>query len=222
MCGRATNVILTPSAGCKGFARRSVTSVPAPNYRKAEQVRRIPGSSVSIGRSCRNFACWLPKIGLLLGIFHAPRTENAPYGYERFGAPSENPPYGYARKKKKPSTDDGQLFIKVALRSNVLYRFFFATGPPLRLRSRPPDSGFAGVLPRHCRHVIHAHLLGFWKLRNFLRPINASMKEATAKRPLLKDFIKLEINDFPVPADSGRSPQPAVALHINGFLKDFN
>ena len=149
---------------------------------KVEQTRRVPGSSVSIGMSCRNFACWLPKIGLLLGIFHAPRTENAPYGYERFGAPSENPPYGYARKKKKPSTDDGQMFIKVALRSNVLYRFFFATGPPLRLRSRPPDSGFAGVLPRHCRHVIHAHLLGFWKLQNFLRPINASMKEAKARR----------------------------------------
>ena len=166
VCGRATNVILAPSAGCKGFARRSVTSVPAPKRSKLWQVRRIPGSSVSIGRSCRNFACWLPKIGLLLGIFHAPRTENAPYGYERFGAPSENPPYGYARKKKKPSTDDGQLFIKVALRSNVLYRFFFATGPPLRLRSRPPDSGFAGVLRRHCRHATHAHLLGFWKLRS--------------------------------------------------------
>ena len=166
MCGRATNVILTPSAGCKGFARRSVASVPAPNSSKLEQGRRIPGSSVSMGRSCRNFACWLPKIGLLLGIFHAPRTENAPYGYERFGAPSENPPYGYARKKKKPSTDDGQLFIKVALRSNVLYRFFFATGPPLQLRSRPPDSGFAGVLWRHCRHAIHAHLLGLWKLRS--------------------------------------------------------
>ena len=133
---------------------------------KVAQSRRVPGSSVSIGMSCRNFACWLPKIGLLLGIFHAPRTENAPYGYERFGAPSENPPYGYARKKKKPSTDDGQLFIKVALRSNVLYRFFFATGPPLRLRSRPPDSGFAGVLRRHCRHATHAHLLGFWKLRS--------------------------------------------------------
>ena len=48
------------------------------------------------------------------------------------------------------------------------------------------------------------------------------MKEATAKRPLLKDFIELEINDFPVPADSGRSPQPAVALQIDGSLKDFN
>ena len=64
-------------------------------------------------------------------------------------------------------------------------------------------------------------LLGSWKLRNFLRLINASMKEATAKRPLLKDFIELEINDFPVPADSGRSPQPAVALQIDGFLKYF-
>ena len=146
---------LAPSAGCEGFARPSVTSVPA---RKAEQTRRIPGSSVSIGMLCRNFACWLPKIGLLLGIFHAPRTENAPHGYERLGAPSENAPHGYARKKKKASTDGGQLFTKVALRSNVFHRPFFATGPPLRLRSRPPDSGFAGVLPRHCRHVIHAHM----------------------------------------------------------------
>ena len=70
------------------------------------------------------------------------------------------------------------------LRSDPTFKiaFFFATGPPLRLRSRPPDSGFAGVLPRHCRHVIHAHLLGFWKLQNFLRPINASMKEAKARR----------------------------------------
>ena len=171
---------------------------------KLAQTRRVPGSSVSIGRSCRNFACWLPKIGLLLGIFHAPRTENAPYGYERFGAPSENPPYGYARKKKKPSTNDGQLFIKVALRSNVLYRFFFATGSPLRLRSRPPDSGFAGVLPRHCRHVIHAHLLGFWKLRNFLRPINASMKEATAKRHL-PVWIGLRLVLCPVPPPTSQS-----------------
>ena len=181
MCGRATNVILAPSAGCKGFARRSVTSVPARKADKAEQGGRVPGSSVSIGMSCRNFACWLPKIGLLLGIFHAPRTENAPYGYERLGAPSGKEVGEHTRKKNKASTDRGQLFTKVALRSNVFHRPFFATGPPLRLRSRPPDSGFAGVLPRHCRHVIHAHLLGFWKMRNFLRPINASMKEAKAK-----------------------------------------
>ena len=147
MCGRATNVILAPSAGCKGFARRSVTSVPAPKSSKREQTRRVPGSSVSIGMSCRNFACWLPKIGLLIGIFHAPRTENAPYGYERFGAPSENPPYGYARKKKKPSTGDGQLFIKVALRSNVFHHPNFASGPPLRLRSRPPDARDSATLP---------------------------------------------------------------------------
>ena len=159
MCGRATNVILAPSAGCKGFARRSVTSVPA---RKSWQSRaKYLSSRIKPDHHmlCRNFVCWLPKIGLLLGIFHAPRTKKGPYGYERLGAPSGKPPYGYARQGKKPSTDDGQLFIKVALRSNVLYRFFFATGPPLRLRSRPPDSGFAGVLRRHCRHVIHAHLL---------------------------------------------------------------
>merc|ERR1712023_297007 len=159
----------------KGLCAAPLRQFRRAKSRKAAQIIRIPGSSVSIGMLCRNFACWLPKIGLLLRIFHAPRTENAPYGYKRFGAPSENPPYGYARKKKKPSTDDGQLFIKVALRSNVLYRFFFATGPPLRLRSRPPDSGFAGVLPRHCRHVIHAHLLGFWKLRSLGRSVGRSL-----------------------------------------------
>ena len=146
VCGRATNVILAPSAGCKGFARRSVTSAWA---RKVAQTRaKDPSARIKPDHHmlCLNFACWLPKIGLLLGIFHAPRTENAPHGYERLGAPSENPPYGYARKKKKPSTDDGQLFIKVALRSNVLYRFFFATGPPLRLRSRPPDARDSATL----------------------------------------------------------------------------
>ena len=137
---------------------------------------------------CQNFMCWLPKIGLLSGIFHAPRTKQGPHGYQRLGAPSGKEVGVHARKTKKASTDGGQLFTKVALRSNVFHCSFFATGPPLRLRSRPPNSGFAEVLPRHCRHVIHAHLLGFWKLRNFLRPINASMKEATAKRHLLKDF----------------------------------
>ena len=82
----------------------------------------------------------------------------------------------WQRSKKKASKDGGQLFTKVALSSNIFHRPFFATGPPLRLQSRPPNSGFARVLPWHCRHVIHAHLLGFWKLQNFLRPINASMK----------------------------------------------
>ena len=135
----------------KGLRAAPLRQFRRANYGKLWQSGRVPGSSVSIGRSCRNFACWLPKIGLLLGIFHAPRTENAPYGYERFGAPSENPPYGYARKKKKPSTDDGQLFIKVALRSNVLNRFFFAFLAPKpalepspglpRLRDTPRHSG---------------------------------------------------------------------------------
>ena len=133
---------------------------------KAEQGGRIPGSSVSIGMSCRNFACWLPKTGLVLGIFHAPRTENAAHGYETLGAPSGQEVGEHARKKKKALTDGWQLFTKVALRSSVFHCPFFATGRLNRLRSRPPDSGFAGVLRRHCRHVIHAHLLGFWKLRN--------------------------------------------------------
>ena len=127
---------------------------------------------------CRNFVCWLPKAGLLLWILGAPRTEKGPSRYERLGAPSGKEVGEHVRKKNKTLQTGGQLFTKVALRSNVFFCHFFATGPLNRLRSRPPDSGFAGVLPRHCRHVIHAHLLGFWKLRNFLRPINASTKEA--------------------------------------------
>ncbi len=140
VCGRATNVILALSAGCKGFAHRSVTSVLA---RKSWQSgANYPSSRIKpdLHMLCRNFVCWLPKIGLLLWIFHTPRTENGPYGYERLGAPSGKE-VEHARKKKKASTDGGQLFTKVVLRSNVSTRFFFATGPPLRLRSRPPDSG---------------------------------------------------------------------------------
>ena len=141
MCGRATQVILAPSAGCKGFARPSVTSVPA---RKAEQVRRIPGSSVSIGMSCRNFACWLPKIGLLLRIFHAPRTENAPYGYERLGAPSEYAPHGYA-KKRKPRQMMASCSPK--LRSDPTFKLaFFCHGAPT-----PAPEPFPGL--RLCRGI---------------------------------------------------------------------
>ena len=50
---------------------------------------------------CRNFVCWLPKTGLLLWIFHAPRTENGPHGYERLGAPSGKEVGEHARKKKE-------------------------------------------------------------------------------------------------------------------------
>ena len=150
VCGRATNVILAPSAGCKGFARRSVTSVPAPNSSKLEQTRPVPGSSVSIGRSCRNFACWLPKIGLLLGIFHAPRTENAPYGYERFGAPSKNPPYGYARKKKRKPR---QMMASCSPKLHSDPMFYIAFFSPLG-----PHSGSGAVprtpaLPGYCRGI---------------------------------------------------------------------
>ena len=50
---------------------------------------------------CRNFVCWLPKIGLLLRIFHAPRIKKGFYGYERLGAPSGKEVGEHARKKKK-------------------------------------------------------------------------------------------------------------------------
>ena len=62
-----------------------------------------------------------------------------------------------------------------------------------QLRDTPRHSGagpetpcFVSRLPPNASKVL-AILLGFWKLRNFLRPINASsasMKEATAKRHL--------------------------------------
>ena len=126
MCGRAANVILAPSAGCEGFARRSVTSVPA---RKAEQTRaKSPNSRTKPDHHmlCRNFAGWLPKIGLLSGIFHAPRTENGPYGYESLGAPSGKEVGEHAREKRNTLQSGGQLFTKVALRSNVVHCPFFA------------------------------------------------------------------------------------------------
>ena len=74
--------------------------------------------------------------------------------------------------------------------------WLFASGPPNRLCSRAPDSCDSATLratpgPAPRRLVFFSStsiLLGFWELRNFLRPINASMKEATAKRHLLKDF----------------------------------
>ena len=146
-------------------------------------MRRVPGSSVSIGMSCRNFACWLPKIGLLLRIFHAPRTENAPYGYERLGAPSEKGSQ-WVRKEKQESLDRWWPAVhQSCAQIQRLISFFFATGPPLRLRSRPPDSGFAGGLRRHCRHVIHAHLLGFWKLRSLGRSVDRSVRRSVALGP---------------------------------------
>ena len=111
--------------------------------------------------------------------------------------------------------------------------------PPLRGRPRDALYYYYLALQQICCHAFleeqawcsmgsssflfqHVYPIRLLEAANFLRLINASMKEATAKRPLLKDFIELEIHDFPVPADSGRSPQPAVALQTNGFLKDFN
>ena len=148
VCGRATNVILAPSAGCKGFARRSVTSVPA---RKLWQVRRIPGSSVSIGMSCRNFACWLPKTGLVLGIFHAPRTENAPYGYERLGAPSENAPHGYSTQGKKRKPRQMVASCSPKLRSDPTFKlaFFLPLGPHSGSGAVPRTP----ALPGYCRGI---------------------------------------------------------------------
>ena len=133
----------------KGLRAPPLRQFRRANYGKLAQSIRVPGSSVSIGMSCRNFACWLPKIGLLLGIFHAPRTENAPYGYERFGAPSENPPYGYARKKRKPRQMMASCSPK--LRSDPT----FSIGLFLPL---VPHSGSGAVpqtpaLPGYCRGI---------------------------------------------------------------------
>ena len=92
------------SSWLRARVAKGLRAAPLRQFRRAKRSKvaqrtRIPGSSVSIWMLCRNFMCWLPKIGLLLRIFHAPRTENAPHGYERLCAPSGRPPYGYARKK---------------------------------------------------------------------------------------------------------------------------
>ena len=133
---------------------KGLRAAPLRQFRRAKRSKvrqsgRVPGSSISIGMLCRNFAYWLPKIGLLLGIFHAPRTENAPYGYERLGAPSENAPYGYARKKRKLRQMVASCSPK--LRSDPTFKiaFFLPLGP---------HSGSGAVrrtpaLPGYCRGI---------------------------------------------------------------------
>ena len=82
-----------------------------------------------------------------------------------------------------------------------------------QLRDTPRHSGagpetpcFVSRLPPNTSKVL-ASLLGFWKLRNFLRPINASsasMKEATAKRHL-PVWIGLRLVLCPVPPPTSQS-----------------
>ena len=79
-----------------------------------------------------------------------------------------------------------------------------------QLRDTPRHSGagpetpcFVSRLPSNASKAL-AILLGFWKLRNFLRPINASMKEATAKRHLAV-WIGLRLVLCPVPPPTSQS-----------------
>ena len=116
---------------------------------KLEQVRRIPGSSVSIGMLCRNFACWLPNIGLLLRIFHATRTENAPNGYERLGAASENAPHGYARKKRNPR----QMMASCSPKLRSDPTFSIALFSPLGPRTGSGAVPRTPALPGYCRGI---------------------------------------------------------------------
>ena len=89
VCGRATNVILAPSAGWKGLPIPPLRHFRRRNSRKlAQSGANYPNSRIKDYHHmlCRNFMCWPHKSGLLIGIFWAPRTEKGPYRYERFGA----------------------------------------------------------------------------------------------------------------------------------------
>ena len=68
----------------KGLRAASLRQFRRANYPKRTNSRIKPDHHML----CRNFVCWLPKTGLLLWIFWAPRTEKGPFGYERLGAPS--------------------------------------------------------------------------------------------------------------------------------------
>ena len=115
-CGRATNIILAPSAGCEGFARRSVTSVWA---RKAARGRRVPGSSLTI-ICCAGISCvGCRKLAYSHGSFMPQELKMVPMGTRDSALRVKMLPMGTRGKKKEPSTDDSQLFTKVALRSNV-------------------------------------------------------------------------------------------------------
>ena len=53
----------------------------------------------------------------------------------------------YEKKKTNTLQSGGQLFIKVALRSNVFHHFLFASGTLNRFRSRPQDFRDSATLP---------------------------------------------------------------------------
>ena len=87
VCGRATNVILAPSAGCEGFARRSVKSVPARKLaqtraksRKVAQIIQVPGSSLTI-ICCAGISCvGCRKLAYSYGSFMPRELKIVPMG----------------------------------------------------------------------------------------------------------------------------------------------
>ena len=70
----------------KGLRAAPLRQFRRANSRKAAQGgAKDPSSRIKPTHyMCRIFVCWLPKAGLLLQIFWAPRTEKGPYRYERF------------------------------------------------------------------------------------------------------------------------------------------
>ena len=98
---------------------------------------------------CRNFACWLPKIGLLLRIFHAPRTENAAYGYERLGAPSGKEVGEHARTKRKTRKMVASCSPKLLSDPTFSIALFSPLGPHSGSGAVPRTP----ALPGYCRGI---------------------------------------------------------------------
>ena len=67
VCGRATNVILAPSAGCEGFARRAVSSVWARKLCKLSEFQDQAYSSYVVPDFCVLAAENWPTLMDLLG-----------------------------------------------------------------------------------------------------------------------------------------------------------
>ena len=110
--------------------------------------------------------------------------------------------------------------------------------PPLRGRPRDALYYYYLVLQQICCHAFleeqawcsmgsssflfqHVYPIRLLEAAELLEADQRKHEGGHSKETSSKGF-QLEINDFPVPADSGRSPQPAMALQIDGFLKDFN
>ena len=129
MCGRATNVILAPSAGCKGFARPSVTSVPARKADKLWQIIRVPGSSLTI-ICCAGISCvGCRKLAYSYGSFEPRELKKVPIGTRDSALRVAKKYENTQGKKRKPRQMVASCSPKLRSGPTFKLAFFLPLGP---------------------------------------------------------------------------------------------